>query len=646
MKTKNEVFNILYLIYFIILPLIFSKSIIDPVLVPRQIHLAVFCIMTLMAMVFKSEKSNEINFNSSLKYLPLALLFFALSTLVSVSQARVLSESYFVTTRMFTTILFFYITTILLIKEELSINTLYKGVICFAGISILIAAYQILNGHEVNLVSSTMANKNLFSSVMFLCIPFILFFQNQWKYYKYFKSIFLVIIVLVLFYIRTRAVIIPLVIGGSVYLAYNIYEVIKKKEKSKTIMFLTLAIVSLSIFGVYFKSCSSLGSFTDSNTFNTRIKLWHNTKHIIADNTLLGVGPGNWKFEFANYGIGNLLKEASDGRMIYQQPHNDFLEFFADCGVVAFLSYVGLFIIAGYFLIQLYKNAKSDKENHQEIICLIALIGFAFISFFDFPMERIEHQVLFFTFLAIILYRYNAIVKLNEMPKINFSKGLNTLFFVLAFFVSTVSIFVGYKRYVGEKQTVQIFAAHANGDWANLIRLVDDTKNDYYETDPMSIPLDWYKGVAQFSMDDFQNAKITFERAFKIAPYNIHVLNNLASTYEKLGFHDFAIKHYLESIRISPDFEESILNLSAVYFNTNNIQKAFETIEKCPVTSMDPKYPVFLKAILRQWLNQNSNDRIKQALSNMSDDEIMKVYISSKQKNTNFTNDISKYQQL
>ncbi|MFM7016888.1 MAG: O-antigen ligase family protein, partial [Bacteroidota bacterium] len=443
MKAKNEIFNKLYLLYFISLPLVFSKSIIDPVLVPRQIHLGFFCIVTLAFMYFTKGENNEFTFKKEFKYLPIALLIFGGINLISISQANVLSEAYFVVSRISTTILFFFITIILLIRNQLLIDTLFKGVFCFATISLLIAGYQIIYNDDLNLISSTMANKNLLSSALFLCLPFLMIYKNEWKNYKYVQYSLITLLLIVLFYIRTRAVIIPLIIGGAIYLANKIYHVVKLKNRTRLSFFVVVGILCLLFSLFYINHNTSLGSFTDSNTFNTRVKLWHNTKYIIADNTLLGVGPGNWKFKFANYGIGNLLKEASDGRMIYQQPHNDFLEFFADSGLLAFLGYIALYVITAFYLMQLYKSANLNEDKEKYFIFLIALLGFAFISFFDFPMERVEHQVLFFTLLAVVLYYFSSLKDSQNLLNINFKTRYLFVLIFAGVFTAAVSIYIG-----------------------------------------------------------------------------------------------------------------------------------------------------------------------------------------------------------
>ena len=72
----------------------------------------------------------------------------------------------------------------------------------------------------------------------------------------------------------------------------------------------------------------------------------------------------------------------------------------------------------------------------------------------------------------------------------------------------------------------------------------------------------------------FLSALTAFSDAFSVTPYNIQVINNLASAFEVAGDHKKAKSLYLEAIRISPGFEDPKLNLAAIYFNESDYRKA------------------------------------------------------------------------
>ena len=128
-------------------------------------------------------------------------------------------------------------------------------------------------------------------------------------------------------------------------------------------------------------------------------------------------------------------------------------------------------------------------------------------------------------------------------------------------------------RYSGEYHTHKMYDAKTVKNWKLMIREADNAVGAYYVMDPMSVPISWYKGVALFSMGNIDKAKTSFEDAYKIHPYNIHVLNNLGSCYESMGDHKKAETYYLKALTISSDFEEARLNLSAVYFNMKDYEK-------------------------------------------------------------------------
>ena len=360
---------------------------------------------------------------------------------------------------------------------------------------------------------------------------------------------------------------------------------------------------------------------------------------MVENNLLFGVGAGNWKVEFPKYGIDKFNYEARMGKLIFTRPHNDFLGFFSELGIIGFVIYCSIFIISAFYLIKLIRYTKENNEKEKFIVLLLTLLGFAFISFFDFPMERIEHKILFFLIMAIICSEYfKVFIKIRLIEKnIAIKKNIRLYNILTLTFLVFFSLFISIKRYNGEKNTVYIFKAHLNGNWQQLVRIIDKTKNNYYQLDPTAVPLDWYKGVALFALGNLQDALFVFESAYNFAPYNIHVLNNLASTYEKNGFHDKAINFYLKALAISPEFEESILNLSAVYFNIKEYEKAFETINKCSIITTEPKYKLFLPPILRSYLNilKEKNNLINHNLLKLNNEELVQFYFDKKNRNIN-----------
>jgi tetratricopeptide (TPR) repeat protein len=308
-------------------------------------------------------------------------------------------------------------------------------------------------------------------------------------------------------------------------------------------------------------------------------------------------------------------------------------------GVLGFLSYVSIFILVLYYLIQLLIKHKDHEYSWLHLCFFATTIGYMIIGFVDFPLERIEHQIIVLVIFSIITAHYFTNFQESKTSKLILKTPVLGL---LLYTPALLSILVSVKRGIGEFHSQKIYAHEHNSNWQKLIKEANYAENSFYVMDPMSAPIEWYKGVALFSQGNIETARTSFEKAYSIHPYNIHVLNNLASCYESLKEHDKAIEFYFKALRISSEFEEARLNLSAVYFNMKQIEKSYETIELCSVNSIDPKYKLFLPAILTSFLqmrvNQQSDLILKsKVLMLLADKEkIVQLYFESKAKNIKF----------
>jgi tetratricopeptide (TPR) repeat protein len=221
-------------------------------------------------------------------------------------------------------------------------------------------------------------------------------------------------------------------------------------------------------------------------------------------------------------------------------------------GLLGFIPYLLIFIIILYYSYYLMKKQEKSEDRWFSILLFASIVGYIFISFSDFPLERIEHQIILFTIFSIIISQYYLINNNQEKIHYSNSKNLSFLFSIATLFI--FQMIVISNRFKGELHTNRLFNAQKMKNWDLMINEVDLATNYYYTIDPMSTPLLWYKGVSLFTLEKISEAKIIFEKALKIHPYNIHVLNNLASCYEKLGNHKMAEKNYKKALKISSHF--------------------------------------------------------------------------------------------
>ena len=219
-NVKPNIFNNIYFCFFLLLPFIYSDKIIDPVLIPRQLYLTVFILIAGLIICYWIYTKKLIpDFLFLKRLLPLLLLVLVLITIVSFSQSIAITESIYVLSKLTIELLFFIITTYLIIQNKLEVNSLIKAIVVFGFLSVIIAGYQIFSNENfldnIESITSSFANKNLLSSILFLTLPFVvcgMFLSKPWKI----VSIMLFFVVITLFpLIKTRAVIISFIISPS-----------------------------------------------------------------------------------------------------------------------------------------------------------------------------------------------------------------------------------------------------------------------------------------------------------------------------------------------------------------------------------------------------------------------------------------------
>lgn len=663
---EDTFFNTVYLLFFIILPIVYSDTIIDPVLLPRQLFLTIFLIVILVKIYFHKESFFLYGSKLFKRIVFLGILGFAFVTLIAAFFAYSKSEAFYVTSKYFIEIVYFLVTFFLLVNKKITLNTLQKSVLLFVSVIVLITFFQMFSLHELGeelihntKLTATSANKNLVSSILYLSLPFLITFiwlKSLSKLWKYFALFNLVSVLCILYVLQTKTVFISVIVFVVcffiLFILFKIFKNIKLKfSKTSVIITLLLCFFTL-IFSFHFTENDLVKNFyssddigevvlknaeakptsvdvlVDTQTVNTnsrdlvkksfysfdlRLSLWNNSCQMFKEHPIIGVGPGNWQIFYPKYGLNTIDDKAvRDGFTTYQRPHNDWLWIVSELGVFGLIFY---FCIVLFSIIYLVKDSIENldfSEVRTNLLFASAIVGFMFIYLADFPLERIEHQVLFYSILAYALY-----VKVKSFSSdVTLIKRYKLPVIMVLIVICIVSMVVTMSRITGEKHTRQLKIAHLQSDWNTMISESTSANNVFYKLDPLSIPIDWYKGVALFSLNDFSSACFSFQNAYNQHPYNIHVINDLASCYEKLKQHDKAILYYRKALKVSAGFDEARLNLSAVYFNIKRYRSAFMELKKCDSTTQNPKYKLFLPSITKQYLH----------LDNLPDSTITSIF--------------------
>ena len=648
LNRSITVFDKLYFCFLACLPFIYFKNLVDPVLMPRQLLLSFFLMLVGLCICYKISKK-ELTADFSFLRMPVFLAWglLLITVFVSFFKSIVPSESSWVFSRLLVQAVFYILTTYLLIQNQLKASVLIKAIVIFC-VTVLIyiiteviiyaLLYPDFFDRMLN-ITATFGHKNLLAFILFLTIPFLIAASSLQKAWKLIAYAALLLAIIVTWLLQAKAVLGAILLFGLILTCMLLLN--KKNIFNKRLIKILTAVVIVIFTGISLYTFANREKFPrlfDKKSSYERLGLWENSKQMIFDNWIMGVGAGNWQIHFPKYGMDKfIVQDVKNGMTTFQRPHNDYLWIASEMGIIGILSYLAIFFFLLGFLIRLNKTGQENPLLYMAL--LAAVIGYMLIAFVDFPLERIEHQLLLLLIFSIATAHFFALFKKEGASKIILKTPVLLAVFLLP---ALFSFIVSFNRCKGEYHTRRVYGFQHSENWKQMYIEASAAINSFYMIDPTSIPLEWYSGVALFSSGDINGAKACFEKAYAHSPYNMHVLNNLASSCESLGDHQQAEEFYLKALSISSGFEEARLNLCAVYYNTNRFEQAFETIEKCDIHTSNQKYPIFLAPVLHSWLadlaEKEPDVQLRQKLKSILDNkwDLPTYYTESKKAGKDF----------
>ena len=518
-------------------------------------------------------------------------LFFGINIL-SLVWANDFSEAIFTAQKQFILAVSYYLFRLILSSKDnyqRFISKVFLFLTLFALVVISAQLFQVgmskgLGGKAIYDINAYSGHKNLVASFLFLLFGFNIFFFQP----KQNKLIFYTLIgwqLLLMLLLRSRAVYMSCALFGLIVIGHYLISGSKYREVLLKRIFplaggfalLSLVVITQTNAGKDYSKYLNPLTYFDSASSKERLFVWSKTSELIADTPLLGVGSGNWKIFFPSKSIegGYRLQEKD---LVFTRTHNDFLEVWSELGALGGLSYLLIFGIAFYGIYKAIKIAKPQAK-HKRVVLLALLAGYAVISFFDFPKERIEHTVMLAMILAAIGWKSQSWLK-KQWPYF----GLNAKTLKIITAILTIGLLfhlpTSYFRLKGDFYCSKMFSAKAAKNYPRVIEFAKVAGSDWNIFDPLVIPYRWYEGLGLYMGEKYEEALEHFEYAYGKNPYNFNVINNYASTLVQVGQYEKAIPLYHDALKINPKFEDGMFNLSYSYFQLNLFEEAKVWAEK------------------------------------------------------------------
>jgi hypothetical protein len=273
--------------------------------------------------------------------------------------------------------------------------------------------------------------------------------------------------------------------------------------------------------------------------------------------------------------------------------HNDFLWVLSEIGAIGLVFYLLTFAIPIVYALRTVFARPDSDDTLLSLAMLYGIVGYMVDAFFSFPRERVFHTVFLLLMVAVVTGVYHrqfpSTAKTSRLPFVGF--------FLLAEVLLVFAAVVGYSRLVAEVHTKRALVARSARDWPTVLSEIDQARSVFATVDPMSTPLSWYRGEANFMSGHIARAREDYTEALQANPHHVLALNNLATCYELEGRRQEAIRYYEQALAIHPRFSEALANLVAVRFNEGQYEKARAILLRYDPDTQNPTLERYLRIL-------------------------------------------------
>jgi O-antigen ligase len=498
-------------------------------------------------------------------------------------------------------------------------------------LSFVLAFYKmsLLEYYDPYKIISVSANNNLYAGFLILSVPFTLagyaMFRRFWKYLSVFTATMAVFMVVI---IQSRAAYLGLAAGLFIvflFLFLSYRRLLTRKNLLAGTLSLCLLITGIMIFYSsldgprrsyflskipvwnYFRpyesasadqllkirnagraSNTSRADFDFAETYyenaNLRIIFWQKSWCLIKSNPMLGVGAGNWRLNIPSC-TEPPNPEHTVRNYTYSQPHNEWIGIVSELGLVGLI--LAVFVFFGPLVSASRKILSADFHAPVSPVFYSAFIlGFYLFAMFDFPLRRVEHNVLLFAAMAFLFKHLDDFGKAEGVQK---KLPLSTLSSRLSAFVAKTPLFtilliftliIAAARIRGEYFTLKMFRDEGKNN-EKVIQYSHEAENRFYRITPNTLPLAWFEGAAWYRLGDYRTAVSCFERALLSTPWEVRVLNDYAAALFSLERPDEAKSVLRKTLAIDPFFDDARYNLAAMHHFSGNRDSALYYVRQC-----------------------------------------------------------------
>jgi O-antigen ligase len=311
---------------------------------------------------------------------------------------------------------------------------------------------------------------------------------------------------------------------------------------------------------------------------------WAIAADMLADRPLTGVGAGNFTIEFPEYlrppkgsATRDLSNLSSDN---WIHPHNDLLEVAAEQGLPGLLALAALFLFALLAIRRVLCGSPPAADARLATASLAAIVGLVVFSCFDFPLDRVSHQVVLAVHLAAVV-----LLDRDQQAGVTAARPRRLpAWLVLPPLVAALILGTVYAASAlwQERAVMDARRAQHAGDWRAMRDAARRATTPWKTLDPLAVPVAVLEGLAERQLGNLSAAAACFERALVANPNRLYVLQNLGAAYSESGRLDDAIDVFAIAADRYPDRVELRHNLALALVEAERFPEAIAVVEDVP----------------------------------------------------------------
>jgi O-antigen ligase len=327
-------------------------------------------------------------------------------------------------------------------------------------------------------------------------------------------------------------------------------------------MRLKLAVAGQESSGGYGTVTKRIGDINIASEQNSRIHLWGTAIDYAAHNPLLGAGYGNWKLASIPY-----EREVANELFVPYHAHNDFLERFADLGIIGGLCFAGMFLLLLYYTVHFLNQKRGDEL--MVIIAFLAVTCYGVDALLNFPAERTAMQTMLSLAAALVL------IPLDK-TSLNL-RALPIAYLVIGVALLAPSIYIANETF--ESLKIQKFVmgeVNADPKMATIdVEKLPDIPNLSSSTLPMKAMLSRYY-IRDKRFDDALRVLKESEKDNPFLHYNDFLRTSIYASLNKMDSAHFYSKRAFNAWPRASSYYKNIIFTSAKLKDTNTIKHALQ----------------------------------------------------------------------